>query len=297
MVGSYFERTLSRYDLTVSHTENGKELGPLSEKADVLISMWFNEITAWWAQYFPEKKIISYLRRYEMWSRDILENMMYSSINAVIFVSEYYRFVFEDLLTENKVSHNIKTYVIPNAVDLDEIPFREKPEGTQKIAFVCAVKDVKNFPLAMQILRKLPSDYKIYQIGLSLEKRPLLQLLSYRGSLGLNDRFFFPDMVPTPAHVYEWLKDKDFILSTSINEGNPMNIIEAMAMGIKPIIHAWPGAREQFPGHLIFDTVDEAVKLIESPGYTPDKYRQWVNEKYSMANYDKLHDVIEEVCA
>jgi hypothetical protein len=62
--GQYFEKTLRRYDLTVTHTTKGEELGPLSEEADVLISMWFNETTCFWSRYFPDKKIISYLRRY-----------------------------------------------------------------------------------------------------------------------------------------------------------------------------------------------------------------------------------------
>jgi hypothetical protein len=36
-------------------------------------------------------------------------------------------------------------------------------------------------------------------------------------------------------------------LSTSLSEGNPNNVIEAMAKGIKPVVHAWPGAEDQFP--------------------------------------------------
>jgi hypothetical protein len=85
------------------------------------------------------------------------------------------------------------------------------------------------------------------------------------------------------------------ILSTSLNEGNPNCIIEAMAMGIKPVIHNWPGAKDQFPSDFIFNKIGEAIEMIQSGRHEPERYRQWVADNYSVANFKKLHTVIEDV--
>ena len=110
--------------------------------------------------------------------------------------------------------------------------------------------------------------------------------------MGVNERFITYGGIPSEG-VAEWLEDKDYILCTSINEGNPNNIIEAMAMGIKPIIHNFPGAKEQFPDDLIFTETSGALIRILENKYEPEKYRDWVKERYDLSNFSKIHDVIE----
>jgi glycosyltransferase involved in cell wall biosynthesis len=101
---------------------------------------------------------------------------------------------------------------------------------------------------------------------------------------------------PIPAKdIPSWMQDKDFILSTSISEGNPNNVIEGMATGLKPVIHNWPGAKEQFPEDCVFDTVEQAVKLITEGGYNPLACREWVEKHYSMDNIRQIHQVIKDV--
>jgi len=279
------------YDLTVTDSLDGETLGAQSQDADLLISMWCNEATYFWSHYFPDKKIISYLRRYELWTPNLIGSINFDAVDAMIFVSEYYRSTFNDLLKENAPR---RQYVIYNGVDVNAIPFRQETPKSKKIAFVCAVRDVKNFPLAFQILLSLPEDYTIHNICFSGDPLLVPQLLSYREVLGLQERFRFEGRVE-PDKVYDWLSDKGFILSTSINEGNPNNVIEAMAMGIKPVIHAWPGATDQFATEWVFKTVDDAVKMITNSDYEPERYRKWVEDHYSLDNFRRIHKVIEDV--
>jgi len=89
-----------------------------------------------------------------------------------------------------------------------------------------------------------------------------------------------------------WLEDKNYILSTSMREGCPNNVIEAMAKGIKPVVHNWPGAKEQF-GECVFNTIDEAVAMISSDSpYNSDQYLKCVNDKFSEDNFNKLAEII-----
>ncbi len=60
--------------------------------------------------------------------------------------------------------------------------------------------------------------------------------------------------------VDKFLEDKDYTLSTSIHESFGYNIAEAMARGIKPIIHNFDGAKSLWPSELIYNTIDEAVE-------------------------------------
>ena len=102
----YIEKELSKYNLMVFNSPansqiNLEDLAAASKDADLLISMWCDGVTAFWADRFSDKKIISYLRRYEMWEDVILKNVKFENIDAMIFVSEYYRNKFpkEGLIT------------------------------------------------------------------------------------------------------------------------------------------------------------------------------------------------------
>lgn len=272
-----------------------KELFDLSNDHDVLFSGWCNNIVKLWSDHFPQKKIITYLRRYELWD-DNIRRIDFKNVHAVIFLNEFFQKTFTRILRDNQPRSK---WLIRNGIDLDEFPLRESvphTNGSIKIAMVASIREIKNFPLAIQILAGLPSNYKIHSLGIFTDPYHANSLLAYADYLGVLNRFIFYDKIPREA-VPKWLEDKHFILSTSINEGNPNNVLEAMAMGIKPIIHAWPGAYEQFPREYIFRTVSEAVKMIKfsfgSLSYNPEKYRQWIEVHYSLNNIEKLREVIE----
>jgi glycosyltransferase involved in cell wall biosynthesis len=294
----YFKNILSkRYELRIvsgaAHDLPGEKLGPVSEWADVLFSTWCSEVTNFWTHYFPDKKIISYLRRYELWTGDYQQSIKYENIDALIFVSPWCQEAF------HRIDHGEdpkREYVIYNGINVNQFPFKYKRETTKRLAFVCSLKHVKNVPLAVQILLNLPEEYQIWHVGIPFSDQFTGQLISYVHHLGLfNTRFNFGGLRPS-SQMIDWYMDKDSLLSTSVNEGNPMNIMEAMAMGIKPIIHDWPGAREQFPEDHIFRTVDEATNIIQNHmGWKPQEYRAWVADKFPMSNYEQIYDVIEEV--
>ena len=82
-----------------------------------------------------------------------------------------------------------------------------------------------------------------------------------------------------PEEMNLWLEDKNYLLSTAISEGCPNNVIEAMAKGIKPVIHNWPGAKEMFPD-LVFDTILEAKDMLSGYEYDSQNYRDRVEKRF-----------------
>jgi glycosyltransferase involved in cell wall biosynthesis len=97
-------------------------------------------------------------------------------------------------------------------------------------------------------------------------------------TLGLRDVVFFDGW---QEDVCSWLRDKSYIVSTSFIESQGMGIIEAMATGLKPIIHNFPGAKEIFPSDYLFNIAEEFCDRIVSASYEPQKYRKFVEDKYS----------------
>jgi glycosyltransferase involved in cell wall biosynthesis len=289
----YILNSLKDYDVTVTSSEVVEELGELSKDKDVLISMWCNGIVNYWSHAFPEKKIITYLRRFELWEKQYMAEPNWEAVDCIIYVSEWVKKATNLMWKQNGITKVPKYQtVIPNGIDINEFTVRKEKPNTNKIAIVCSLKEVKNFPLAIQILTELGPKYELYHVGIPFKTSDPAILMSYAYNLDINHRIHFGGYLPKDKMI-PWLIDKDYILSTSLNEGNPNCIIEAMAMGIKPVIHNWPGARLQFPNDLIFERLGGAIDIITGDSYKPQSYRNWVEERYSLKNFDKFRETVE----
>ena len=75
-----------------------------------------------------------------------------------------------------------------------------------------------------------------------------------------------------------WLDDKHFLLTTSVFESFGYGIAEAMAAGLKPLIHNFPGAARLYPSELTFNTVAQCVDAALSDDYAPAAYRRFVRK-------------------
>lgn len=83
-------------------------------------------------------------------------------------------------------------------------------------------------------------------------------------------------------NVPEWFDDKSFLISTSVIESQQLSIMEAMATGIKPIIHNFYGASEIYPRKYLFNTIDECCDMVLSDDYNPWEYRKFIEDNYSL---------------
>lgn len=251
----------------------------------VNLFMWCDKSTVEYinnAEYeFKNQRHIVFIRRYEMYTPWI-EQMDWSKVDAVIMVNMYLAKKFEQRT-------GVKPYVIYNGVLAENWRFKERKHG-KKIAMVGYINQKKNYPLALQILAKLPEGYELHLAGEvqcqatmdyidNLAKRMKRQVI-YNGRI---DNIDF------------WLEDKNYLLSTAISEGNPNNVIEAMAKGIKPVVHDWPGADSQFHGN-VFNTVDEAIVLMSPESrYDSKSYRMKVEEKFGYENFIKIRNIVNNI--
>lgn len=253
-------------------------------KPDIMVFMWADKTARDFINN-NEKNVpyIVFLRAYEYVS-DYWLDIQWDKVDRVMCVNDF----IAEYITEVTKK---KPIVLYNGTNPKQWSFKERKHGN-KIAQVSHIHYKKNHSLALQILNKLPKEYELHCAG----DIQLPDVYYYLQNLSkeLDRNIYCYGHIPE-AQLDEWLEDKNYILSASMREGCPNNIIEAMAKGIKPIVHNWPGARNQF-GEYVFNTIDEALAMMSpSSAYDSRMYREVVERKFSMDQFVKFRKVVEEL--
>lgn len=253
---------------------------PMPGNFDVVLHGWATGETP---IYYGAKNIV-FLRRYELFEGG-LKRVDWKGVHDLICVNSWIRDVTEEILASMKVS--TKVHLVYNGTDPARWRYRERTHG-KKIGMACHVHPKKNLPLAMQILAKLPEDYELHVAG-GIQDSCTAEYLNHLGTI-LRRKVYLYDHIPA-GDLSLWWEQMSYCLSTSISEGNPNNVIEAMAKGLKPVVHDWPGADDQFPDDLRFRTAEEAAAQILAGAYESKRYRAIVEEKFSLANIERVVDL------
>ena len=188
------------------------------------------------------------------------------------------------------LEQQVRLVQIPNAVDLDALPFVSKTRGHN---LVCPghLSPRTNPMLLLQGFKELldrDPDYRLHFSG-PFQDEMLLQYFQYQvDRLDLREKVFFSQ---GRESLTNWLTDKHFLVSGAISEGHAHYILEAMAMGIKPVIHNFPGAENIFPGKFLYNTVREFRGIILEDDYDPAGIRAFVKQ------YHSLEDQVEVLAA
>jgi hypothetical protein len=98
--------------------------------------------------------------------------------------------------------------------------------------------------------------------------------------MGLKDAVTFYDWMPQ-ERLAQWYQDKDYFISCSYDESLHYACAEAMACGVKPLVHCWESARDFYPPDLIWRTEAEFIEKI-GVSYPAAACRQWVVERLSL---------------
>lgn len=279
-----YRRLWGDHVLTV--TEHPRDIHGRIPPADLRIFMWLNEETVNFIHTQPrEGRRIVFVRRYEYYTT-APEMCNWKNVDAVIMVNDFLAAGFEKRT-------GVRPHVVYNGVDPSRWTYRERGHG-KKVAWVGFLNQKKNLPLALQIMAALPKDIELHVAGEVQDGASVDYLVHVAEALRV--RVFLYGPIPH-EHMDGWMEDKNYILSTALSEGCPNHVIEAMAKGIKPIVHNWPGAREQF-GDLVFNAVNEAVSRMDSSSpYDSEGYRKLTEEKFGWPNYLRVKEIAEGLYA
>jgi len=267
-----------------------EELFELMKWSDISWFEWCTDLAVIGSRQQKVCENIVRLHRYEAyspWPRQV----NWHNIDTLITVGN--NFVKDALFNcvpgiENQTS----IVTIPNGVDLDKCAFTERQRG-KNIAFLSNIRAVKNPALVLQCMQKLhyiDPEYRLFFAG-RFQDFSLEQYIKHMvDTLDLRDVVFFDGW---QEDVCSWLKDKHYVVSTSFIESQGMGLLEAMACGLKPVIHNFPGANEIFSSDFLFNIAEEFCEHIFSTSYEPQKYRRFVEERYPLEKQlTKVNDLL-----
>ena len=232
-------------------------------------------------------KLITYIRSYEFAS-NFPTYVLWDQVDAIITINTYKT----DLALRNANQENKehfrglvkeKIHYIRNPFDVSKYSFKKRKHGYR--VGQCAVISIKKGAGLLtefaQQLRIHDPKYRIRIIGGFGDMRAAnhIRYLHLVEPL-LQDPYFQFFNYAEKDVAMKFVDMLDFCICTSVDEGDPNFIKEAMAMGVKPIIRAFPGAYEMFPPDLVTSNIPGMIKMIEASRntYESERYRQWVKD-------------------
>ncbi len=256
------------------------------ETADLTWVEWVQDLAVLAASLPRRGKLVLRVHSFEAYT-GLPALVDWERVDALVVVAPHVTEVLR--LRTPDLAERVRVVVVPNGVDLQRFTLRRNPQRTGKIAFVGALRHTKNLPMVLQCFavaaqkdQKLTLHLAGQYEGDELEQTELaVYLHQLIHTLGLDQRVFFHGQV---ADIPAFLEDKDQLLSCSLRESFGYNIAEAMARGVSPVVHHFPGALSLFPGERIFGTVDEAARLLLAPPPPGPLLRAYVAERFSLAH-------------
>lgn len=227
----------------------------------------------------------------ECWHGHHLESK-WDLVDEVVFLADHIKeMVVPDALPERRPDLGVHT--IQLGLDLDLWGFAEREHGFD-IAVVSEKWTSKGTDLILQIALKLKgidSRYKIHWLGVRSDHP--WEYAYFDDFVEHHDlNIEFTNMLLDEETVDWWLEGKNYLLHASHKEAFSAATAEAMAKGIKPVVHRFYGADNVWPG-MTWDTIDQAIEEIRGGEYSSHSYRQYLIDKgYTLPAYMEALDKV-----
>lgn len=291
-----FEKYTEEYQIHRYYCNTQAEVIAAVKWADVVFLEWANEIAIFATQIFDLRKkgVIVRLHSYEALS-NMPQQVDWSVVDYLVFVAPHIREIVKRHIPD--IEERTCTKVIPNGLDMASIELN-KVVNMYDIAYVCNINHKKEPAIALQIMAELVEEnpaFKLHVAGTFQDERYEIYLKHMAKEMGIEDNIIYYGFVQDMDSFWQ---GKGVILSTSIHEGHPLNIMEGAARGLRPVVHNFYGAKELYPAEWLFNTTSEAVDRISAPNHfsqSPVEYiieRGWTLES-QMKELKALVDVLD----
>ncbi|MCR8844812.1 FkbM family methyltransferase [Paenibacillus sp. SC116] len=268
------------YDVRKVIIQNFDQIQPNMEWADICWFEWCDELLEYGSQLpvAMHKKIICRIHSYEVFTNKPA-SINWMVVDKLIVVADHLKQILINKVPQ--IEQQVDIITIPNGVNLKKFKWDNREHGFN-IAYVGYMSAKKNPMMLLQIASKLKSidpRYKIFIAG-AFQDEKLEYYWNYQiKELGLEEHVIFTGF---QMDMKSWLEDKHILLSTTMHESFGYGIAEAMARGIKPVIHNYVFSKETWPEKYLFNTIDEAVQLIVADEYNSEEYHSFIEGNYSL---------------
>lgn len=246
--------------------------------ADICWFEWCDELVSYGSKspLANQKKIICRLHSYEAFT-EYPSNVKWENVEKIIFVGKNIR----KFITDKYKINERKVITIPNGVNINKYTFKERKPGFN-VAYVGYINYKKGPMLLLHTFKSIYDKdhrYKLYIAGQFQDDRDVLYFQQMIKEFGIEKNVFYEGW---QDNLDKWLEDKNYILCTSVLESQNMSVMQAMCKGIKPIVHNFVGAKNIYSKEYVWNTIDEAVNIINSRNYISKEYRQFIKCNYSL---------------
>ncbi|BBE30613.1 hypothetical protein OSSY52_07540 [Tepiditoga spiralis] len=268
------------YNVNLIISNNPEEIKKEIKRSDIIWLEWGNEVANFVTNNvdLKDKKVICRIHGYEVFT-DIPKQIKWDVIDHVFFVAEHKKDLFfkrfGNIINPKKIS------ILRNGIDLNKFPYFPKKTPGKNLVIIGNINYRKGFEILLMAFKELikkDDSYKLYVRGNFQDLRYKMAIETMIKEMSLEKHITF---VPRIEDLGEWLKNMDFILSTSIEESFHSTVGEAMAIGLKPIIHAWKESRKIWPEENIFNDIDGFLNLILNADYNSEQYRKFIEDNYT----------------
>jgi glycosyltransferase involved in cell wall biosynthesis len=272
-----------KYDVLTCFDGDPQKISSVVNWADIVWIEWANELAVGLTNnpaLLNEKYVICRLHRYEAFVDDFCLKIDWSRIDTLVFVGAFMESMLKARVKDlDQRVGRITTF--PNGIDLDKMSFKDRKNGYD-LAYVGYINYNKGPMLLLQAFKTLvqaDDRYKLHIAG-KIQNMHLDYYFTHMvDELNLTENIQFDGWI---KDVNLWLQDKQYLVSSSVHESQGVGIMEAMACGIKPVIHNFVGASSIYPEKFIWNTIPEFVDHITKEAYDSAEYRKFVARRYSL---------------
>jgi glycosyltransferase involved in cell wall biosynthesis len=259
--------------------------------ADICWFEWCDELVIYGSSHnlAKEKIIICRLHSYEAFTK-YPADVIWENVDKIIFVAEHIKnFVINKFNIDND-----KALVIPNGIQCEKWTFKERKTGFN-IAYVGYINYKKGPMLLLHTFKAIydkDNRYKLYIAGQFQDYRDILYFNQMIKEFNMKNNVIYEGW---QDNLDKWLEDKNYILCTSILESQNISVMQAMAKGIKPIIHNFVGSKDIYPKNLIWNNIDDAVKMVTDNKYNSKEYNLYIKNNFDIKHQiDKIkHQILK----
>ncbi len=274
----------SRFEVRVIKGNNRDKIQEALNWADLTWVEWVQKLAVDVSKMERKGKLVMRLHSFEAYT-SLPSLVDWQNVDALVLVAPHVTDILR--LRISDITDLTTIFILPNCIDTDQFDIPANKQKTGKIAFVGQLRHTKNLPLVLQCFASAHQADPTLTLHLAGEydggELEVMELALYINhithAMGLGKS------VSLHRHVDDiatWLQDKDALISASIRESFGYNIGEAMACGVRPAIHNFPGAGSIYPEELIFNTVKECRNILLAKGPTSQDLRAHVFKSWPL---------------
>jgi glycosyltransferase involved in cell wall biosynthesis len=284
------------HDVRVCYSTTGRDIESAIMWSDIVWLEWANELTIKLTSHptlLEGKRVICRLHSYEALA-GFATKINWKNICDLIFVAGHIKdIVLQQVPSLPDIVGNI--HVVPNGIDMNKFSFKDRSRG-RNLAYIGHINFKKGPMLLLHAFRELvqkDDKYRLFVAGDFQDARYQLYFDQMIKEMGLEDNIRFDGWV---KDINSWLEDKQYIVCTSVLEGHPFGIMEAMARGLKPLIHNFVGARGIYPKKYIWNTIPEFINMATEDNYDSMEYRKFIETNYNLEiQLERINRIISGV--